>query len=134
MKKKLFLNVGCGDNKPKYKGVRIINIDIDPKYNPDIICDFHMLPFKDESFDAILNYRIAESLNIPLDVFVDEEIKILKWGGTLVYRKCPLKCCKKVKNNKDFTIFKGDTSYDYNVYASITGKEKRKIIGYIPDD
>jgi len=43
--RKLFLNVGCGNDKPKYKGIRVINIDIDPKYKPDIICDFYNFPF-----------------------------------------------------------------------------------------
>jgi len=132
--RKLFLNVGCGNDKPKYKGIRVINIDIDPKYKPDIICDFYNFSFKDESFDTILNYRIAGELGPSFNDFIDEEIRILKWGGTLVYRRCPLKCCKGVPNNKDFTIFKGDTSYDYNVYAEIVGKKKRKVRGYIPND
>ena len=48
-KDKNILNVPCGMSM-----VGDIRADIDPTVKPDVVCDVHHLPFKDQSFDIIV--------------------------------------------------------------------------------
>lgn len=61
------LNVGCGglhlDNA--------VNFDMNPIKKPDIIGDFHYLPFKDKSFDVVFALDIIEHTKTP-DVLLNE--------------------------------------------------------------
>lgn len=75
------LNLGC--NRRKIQGY--INVDIDPAYEPDLVCDITKgLPYPDNSVCAILAFDILEHIptlkTIPL---MNELWRVLMPGGTL---------------------------------------------------
>lgn len=65
-KKETRLNIGCGN---RYRST-YTNIDIEPKYKPDILGDFRTMEFKD--IDSILAEHILEHFGR------DEAIEVLK--------------------------------------------------------
>jgi len=72
------LNLGCGVNKKK----GYVNIDINPKYGPDIVCDGLHLPIKENSMDCARAFDFLE--HVPNDKRMDiiEEIyRVLKPDG-----------------------------------------------------
>lgn len=74
----LRLNCGCGINKIKGH----INIDIDEKYNPDIVASVFCLPFDDESIDEINSEWFIDKLDVnELAEFAKESFRVLKPGG-----------------------------------------------------
>jgi len=73
------LNVGCG-------GLHIpeaVNLDKDPKCKPDIIADFHQLPFKDSQFDTVLAFDVIEHTDRP-EVLINEMKRVAKSTGTIL--------------------------------------------------
>jgi len=77
MSKKI-LDIGCGRNKYPNS----IGIDINPKFNPDIILDinYDKLPFKDNSIDKVVCIQSIEHFGNPLHIF-KEVYRVLKKGG-----------------------------------------------------
>jgi SAM-dependent methyltransferase len=72
------INLGCGVDKI----VGHINIDIDPRCEPDLLCDCLCLPYDDSSIDVVRAFDFLE--HIPNDKRLDiiEEIfRVLKPGG-----------------------------------------------------
>ena len=63
------LNLGCG--KDKHEGY--VNVDINPKYNPDQVVDLNILPwpFKDNEFDHIVAKDILAKLGNSNENFID---------------------------------------------------------------
>ena len=55
-------------------------VDINPKYNPDILADAHHLPIPDESADGVICKSVLEHVENPFQV-VEEIYRILKLGG-----------------------------------------------------
>ncbi len=49
LKNRTILNIPCGKSQ-----VGNIRADIDPTIKPDLVCDIHALPFRPQSFDAVL--------------------------------------------------------------------------------
>jgi len=49
------LDIGCGRRK-----IGTINVDIDRKYRPDIICDIHYLPFRNRQFELVYCLHVLE--------------------------------------------------------------------------
>lgn len=75
------LNLGSG--KRKLKG--FVNVDIDPKTNPDIVYDLNNTEWsfaEEDEYDFILCWEVLEHLNDPLSALVNME-RILKWNKTL---------------------------------------------------
>ena len=77
----LQLNLGC--NRKKLAG--FVNIDIDCRYNPDIVTDISTgLPFPDNSVDLIRAYDVLEhtdpSRTIPM---IEDFWRVLVPGGML---------------------------------------------------
>lgn len=89
----VILEVGCGGGqmrqyieslKHQYIGIDISKTRVQ-KYlqeygGPDILCDAHVLPFKDQTFDVVYSVAVAEHLTCPYFV-VKEIARVLKPGG-----------------------------------------------------
>lgn len=67
-----------------------IRCDINPDVLPDIVCDAHNLPFKEESFDFVLcdppystdlSGRLYKTGPIKESLFVKEAVRVCKTGG-----------------------------------------------------
>ncbi len=84
--KEIKLHIGCG--KLHRKGW--INVDIDPRINPDILAsvdDLYMFP--DESVDLIEHNHLFEPLTPhQVDISAKEWLPVLKPGGVLEF-ECP---------------------------------------------
>jgi ubiquinone/menaquinone biosynthesis C-methylase UbiE len=79
------LNIGCGLHHPS----GFINIDINPKVNPDIIANVETLDFPPNSIDMILASHIIEHFHIwKVPDILKEWLKVLKIGGVL-HIECP---------------------------------------------
>ncbi len=75
--KSIILNIGSGNSNISKK---VLNIDIFPYANVDIVCDILELPFKDDSVDAIVNIAVLEHVPNP-ELVVKEIHRVLKKGG-----------------------------------------------------
>ena len=51
----LTLDVGCGNRK-----LGDVNVDIKRSVCPDVVCDIHYLPFKNEQFNIVYCYHVLE--------------------------------------------------------------------------
>ena len=74
------LHIGCGSDKRD----GYLNVDINPKCNPDQILDLNKIPypFKSNTFDEILANHIIEHLDDPIAVVLELK-RVLKGGGVL---------------------------------------------------
>ncbi|MEM2211638.1 MAG: class I SAM-dependent methyltransferase [Nitrososphaerales archaeon] len=76
---KKILEVGIGNktasNYLKQRGLNVTTCDIDKRKEPDCVADIRQLPFKDNSFDAIMAYEVLEHL--PWDN-IDQVLEELK--------------------------------------------------------
>lgn len=73
------LNLGSGNSD---FGDDLLNVDILPYQNVDIICDIENIPFKDNSVDYIINIAVLEHVPNPQKV-IAEINRILKPGGKI---------------------------------------------------
>jgi len=72
------INLGSGIEKK----VGFINIDISPKYNPEIVCDGLHLPLKENSMDCVRAFDFLEHMPNDKRLDIIEEIyRVLKPGG-----------------------------------------------------
>ncbi len=79
----MVIDIGSGDDYYKDLFPNKLNIDIDPKRNPDIVGDVCCLPFDNDSVDGILNIEVLEHVSDPRGA-VDEMFRVLKPGGKLI--------------------------------------------------
>lgn len=89
-KKKIILNVGAGyrlDVDRYYALPNVINTDAFSYPTTDVICEGHKLPFKDNSFDAVLSIDNLGHVKNPW-IHAEEMMRVLKPGG-LVYADIP---------------------------------------------
>jgi len=84
----LKLNLGCGGDKRE----GWVNIDINPKFNPDRVMDVRKLDYPDNSVDEILALDILEhfSYNETLSI-LKEWVRVLKPSGIIAIRVPSLK-------------------------------------------
>lgn len=76
------LNAGSGIRDIRM-GDQIINTDLAAFKKPDVAADLHHLPFKDNTFDTILNIAVLE--HIPNSWrCINEFRRVLKPGGTVI--------------------------------------------------
>lgn len=54
------LNIGCGNLK-----IDGVNLDHDINVEPDVLSDFHNLPFRDKVFDYVVAFDVLEHTCIP---------------------------------------------------------------------
>ncbi|UOE41373.1 class I SAM-dependent methyltransferase [Chryseobacterium suipulveris] len=73
------LNLGSGNSD---FGDDLLNVDLLPYENVDIICDIENIPFKDNSVDYIINIAVLEHVPNPQKV-IAEIHRILKPGGKI---------------------------------------------------
>lgn len=89
----LVLNIGSGDFKGvgaklwNFSSGKIINLDIQPGLEVDVVGDAHDLPFDNNSFDAIVMQAVLEHLHTP-EVALMEAFRVLKPGG-FIYLEVP---------------------------------------------
>lgn len=69
----LNLDVGCGNRK-----LGDINVDIDKKYRPDVVCDIHYLPFKENVFERVYCYHVLEHYGIKPEKAISELLRVSK--------------------------------------------------------
>jgi len=90
------LNLGCGISKQ----AGYLNIDINPKVNPDKVANASNLDFiEDESVDVVETYHLLEHLwTTEVFKFFTEMKRIIKKGGKLII-ECPdlEKCIEMLK-------------------------------------
>jgi SAM-dependent methyltransferase len=68
-----------------FKNCQYRTLDIEPKYQPDIVGDIHNLPIEDNSIDAIICKAVLEHVHSP-EKAIDEIYRVLKKNGKcLVY-------------------------------------------------
>jgi ubiquinone/menaquinone biosynthesis C-methylase UbiE len=74
------LNLGCGYRKK----TGYINIDLDEKCRPDMICDIKKLPFEDNTVEKIIAYHVLEHFyNKECISVLQEWYRILQYKGIL---------------------------------------------------
>lgn len=87
------LNLGCGErfvgreriSRESRRG--LVNFDLFPLHSVDVAGDAHHIPFKDETFHAVITQALLEHTRRPRQV-ADEIFRLLKPGG-LVYAEVP---------------------------------------------
>lgn len=87
----MVLDVGCGDFN-KYlvgfsSGDTYIGLDIEKTSSTDVIGDASYLPFKDESFDAVICNAVLGHVENPKEV-LKELYRIAKSGGGAMLYQC----------------------------------------------
>ncbi len=78
-KNKIALNLGSGNSD---YGSELLNVDLLPYENVNIICDIENIPFKDNTVDYIINIAVLEHVPNPQKV-IAEIHRIMKPGGKL---------------------------------------------------
>ena len=71
------LDLGAGGHR---RAPNVINLDIQPTPEIDLIGDGHFLPFKDNTFDAVISEAVLEHVHSP-NCVVEEILRVLKPGG-----------------------------------------------------
>ena len=71
------LDLGAGNRR---RAPNVINLEIEATPEVDIIADGHLLPFKNDAFDAVISEAVLEHVHSPNRV-VAEIYRVLKPGG-----------------------------------------------------
>ena len=71
------LDLGAGNRR---RAPNVINLEIEATPEIDILADGHLLPFKDNTFDAVISEAVLEHVYSP-DTVVSEVYRVLKPGG-----------------------------------------------------
>jgi len=85
---KSILNIGSGgrvaNSLDRIRYAEIVNIDIDPLRQPDIVVDVCAMDnFKDAFFDVVIMVEVLEHVHSPADA-ISEICRVLRRGGTLL--------------------------------------------------
>ena len=71
------LDLGAGGHR---RAPNVINFDIQPTPEIDLVGDGHFLPFKENTFDAVISEAVLEHVHTP-NCVVEEIHRVLKPGG-----------------------------------------------------
>lgn len=77
------LNIGAGATQTKIP--KCIELEYAIFKTTDVVADSHYLPFKDNSFEAVIALNVFEHLNDPVQAS-SEIFRVLKPGGRLIIR------------------------------------------------
>jgi len=105
----LTLDVGCGKRK-----IGDINVDIDKKVKPDIICDIHHLPFKNSQFDIVFSYHVLEHKGVKPEKAIKELLRISNGIVEIQVPHLLSSNAKKDKNHVNFHIMRRKYWLKYN--------------------
>lgn len=72
----------CGAGRRDFTAEHLIQIDVMPYPNIDVLCDAQALPFADDSFDLVLSFAVLEHVPNPF-IAAAEMMRVLKPGGTI---------------------------------------------------
>lgn len=76
----LCLSIGGGPTRPSS---RLINLNIGPFSNVDVVADAHLLPYASATVDAVYGEAVLEHLTDPV-LAVQEMFRVLKPGGKVI--------------------------------------------------
>jgi FkbM family methyltransferase len=124
------LNVGSGQ-RPFAQEYGWINCDINPRWNPDLVCDWRDLHiFDDNSMDLVVSHHSLEHVGCGEgDGFIREAHRVLKPRGSLIVSVPDMKKLAQLwlSNELDEQV------YMTNVYGAYMGDESdRHRWGYSP--
>ena len=71
------LDLGSGT---RHRGEHVINLEIEPMPNVNVVGDGHRLPFKDEIFDAVILEAVLEHVKEP-KIVISEIYRVLRPSG-----------------------------------------------------
>lgn len=77
----------CGAGRRDYLSEHLVQIDVMPYPNIDVLCDAQSLPFADDSFDLVLSFAVLEHVPNPF-LAASEMMRVLKPGG-IIYVDAP---------------------------------------------
>lgn len=80
----------CGDDATilelgsglRRRSPNIINLELEAGAEVDVVADGHLLPFKDDTFDAVISEAVLEHVRSP-NLVVAEMYRVLKPGGVV---------------------------------------------------
>lgn len=81
------LNVGGSRGRSKLylsSGVKVITVDINKKFKPDVVADVQKLPFKNNTFDLVIALELFEHVKKP-EKGIGECVRVLKKGGYFIF-------------------------------------------------
>lgn len=80
--KPLVYNLGCNVFKIYLENLNIINVDLNPQFEPDVVADVRDLPFKDNSADLVWASHLVEHFQHSEAVeLLKEWRRVVKPGG-----------------------------------------------------
>lgn len=112
--------LNCGSGQRPF-GDGWINLDSNPKWNPDVVADWNDLSmFEDNSMDLVVSHHSLEHVGCGEgDPFITEAYRVLKQGGSLLVFVPDMKALARawMMNRMDEQI------YMTNVYGAYMGDE-----------
>jgi SAM-dependent methyltransferase len=75
------LNLGCGPSSVVHQ--QVLNADIFPFNNVDLVCDAETMPLRDDCVDKIMNLAMLEHVRNPIGV-VAEMYRVMRPGGEVL--------------------------------------------------
>ena len=77
------LDVGCGQSPTADAFPNRIGVDVGPGNGVHAICDAHLSPFRNASFDNVICSEVLEHLHTPSDA-ISEVSRVLRSGGLFI--------------------------------------------------
>jgi SAM-dependent methyltransferase len=78
----------CGAGRRDFTADHLVQIDVMPYPNVDVLCDAQALPFVDASFDLVMSFAVLEHVANPFEAAA-EIMRVLKPGG-IIYVDAPM--------------------------------------------
>lgn len=121
-KVKIGLNVGSGQRpfKPVFDEVQWVNVDSQPRWNPDLVCDGAHLPYHDGYADYFVLSQVYEHFGCGEAVnLIEEAHRVLKPDGSLIISVPNMKALAKRWIDGQISEF----IFMVNTYGAYMGSE-----------
>lgn len=136
------LNLGCGDNLIRLDDIEVINVDANPEFKPDVVCNITVdrLKLEDKTVDTIWIFHMIEHItktNRP-NVLLECN-RVLKTGGNLIltypeFSECSKRFLDNTNGNREFweaTLYGRQAhGFDFHVVPMHTPTFKHELIDY----